>query len=319
MNIKDKLGITLTTYNRCQKAKRTLETLLADNSPVRLFDITVQDNNSSDGTPEMVAELQLKHTNLHYRKNPYNLGISGNIAKAMELADKEYHWNICDDDNFSWTGWSELENAISNGEKVICIANYLMKDQYANRFDYQLLQMSFVPGLIIHTSLFTDTTIRNSFDNIFTLFPHLVPIITFHNDGGIVHTLSTAIVSNGMERTTDCSYLRGARPDTIFQRSRTMTWHVGYSNILANLRDRRLARACLKTAIVGDHSFACGYPEILGQVFFNLRGNENRMQIEDLLSQSHTLLRLAINVMHLFQHAPFRFFVEAVYKLRHKK
>lgn len=304
MNIKDKLGITLTTYNRCQKAKRTLETLLADNSPVRLFDITVQDNNSSDGTPEMVAELQLKHTNLHYRKNPYNLGISGNIAKAMELADKEYHWNICDDDNFSWTGWSELENAISNGEKVICIANYLMKDQYANRFDYQLLQMSFVPGLIIHTSLFTDTTIRNSFDNIFTLFPHLVPIVTFHNAGGTVHTLSTAIVCNGMERTTDCSYLRGARPDVIFQRSRTMTWLVGYSNILANLNDAKLAKECFQTVLTGDHSFRCGYREFLAQCFFTFRGRENKMQVADLLPLCSWPLRLALRLISILQDTP---------------
>ena len=88
MSVADKLGIVITTYNRAEHLKRTLATLLADNSPVKDCQITVQSNHSSDETPNVVRSLQVAHPNLLYRENPYNLGISGNICKAMELADK---------------------------------------------------------------------------------------------------------------------------------------------------------------------------------------------------------------------------------------
>lgn len=317
MSIKDKLGIVLTTYNRCDKARKTLETLLSDSAPTKDFSITVQDNNSTDGTEDMVANLQRHHPNLHYRKNKYNLGISGNIAKAMELAEREYHWNICDDDIFTWGGWEELESEISKGTPVLCVSNYLLKPQYINQFEYQLQQMTFVPGIIISTKLYTDTTIRNTVDHIFTLFPHLVPIITFHNNGGKIHVLKNPLVTNGMEKSTDCSYLRGINATETFHRSRTMTWLVGYSNVLANLNDRHLAQKCFKTVISGDHAFAMGVQELAGQIFFRFRGYENMMQIQDLLSVSDPFSGLIIRLFHFMQHNPFKLIVERLYKFKH--
>ena len=307
MSIADKLGIVITTYNRAEHLKRTLATLLADNSPVKDCQITVQSNHSSDETPDVVRSLQVAHPNLLYRENPYNLGISGNICKAMELADKEYHWNLCDDDRFDWQGWGEVEHEINNKTPVICASNYMIPEKYRERVDYQMGQMGFVPAVIIRTELYTDTTIRNSFDNIFTLFPHLVPIVSFLNAGGKIHVISREVVTNGMEQGTDCSYLRGARPDIIFHRSRTMTWMVGYSNILANLTDRKLARRCFHTVIAGDHSFRSGYYAFLSQCLFSFRGRENRMQLEDLMSQCGFFLRVALWLVRLVQNSPLYF------------
>ena len=267
----------------------------------------MQSNHSSDETPDVVRSLQVAHPNLLYRENPYNLGISGNICKAMELADKEYHWNLCDDDRFDWQGWGEVEHEINNKTPVICASNYMIPEKYRERVDYQLGQMGFVPAVIIRTELYTDTTIRNSFDNIFTLFPHLVPIVSFLNAGGKIHVISREVVTNGMEPGTDCSYLRGARPDIIFHRSRTMTWMVGYSNILANLTDRKLARRCFHTVIAGDHSFRSGYYAFLSQCLFSFRGRENRMQMEDLMSQCGFFLRIALWLVRLVQNSPLYF------------
>ncbi len=307
MSVADKLGIVITTYNRAEHLKRTLAMLLADNSPVKDCQITVQSNHSSDETPNVVRSLQVAHPNLLYRENPYNLGISGNICKAMELADKEYHWNLCDDDRFDWQDWGEVEHEINSKTPVICASNYMIPAKYRERVDYQLGQMGFVPAIIIRTELYTDTTIRNSFDNIFTLFPHLVPIVSFLNAGGKIHVISREVVTNGMEQETDCSYLRGARPDIIFHRSRTMTWMVGYSNILANLTDRKLARQCFHTVIAGDHSFRSGYYAFLSQCLFSFRGRENRMQLEDLMSQCGFFLRVALWLVRLVQNSPLYF------------
>ena len=307
MAIIDKLGITIITYNRAPLLKRTLTTILSDDSPVRDCYIIVQSNNSSDETSEVVKTLQSMHPNLSYRENPYNIGLSGNICKAMELADKEYHWILCDDDRFDWQNWAEVERAIDNKTPVICTSNYMIPEKYRERVDYQLAQMSFLPAIIIRTELYTDTTIRNSFDNIFTLFPHLVPIVSFLNAGGKIHVISREVVTNGMEQGTDCSYLRGARPDIIFHRSRTMTWMVGYSNILANLTDRKLARRCFHTVIAGDHSFRSGYYAFLSQCLFSFRGRENRMQMEDLMSQCGFFLRIALWLVRLVQNSPLYF------------
>ncbi|MBP5511119.1 MAG: glycosyltransferase family 2 protein [Kiritimatiellae bacterium] len=307
MSIADKLGIVITTYNRATHLERTLTTLLADDSPVKDCQITVQSNHSSDETPDVVRKLQTSHSNLCYRENPYNLGISGNICKAMDFADKEYHWNLCDDDRFDWAGWDEVEKAIMEKVPVICASNYMIPEGHRTDVAYQLGQMGFVPAVIIRTELYTDTTIRNSFDNIFTLFPHLVPIVSFLNAGGKVHVISREVVTNGMEQGTDCSYLRGARPDIIFHRSRTMTWMVGYSNILANLTDRKLARRCFHTVIAGDHSFRSGYYAFLSQCLFTFRGRENRMQLEDLMSQCGFFLRVALWLVRLVQNSPLFF------------
>ena len=309
MQISDKLGIVITTYNRSAFLKRTLNALLADDSPVKNCQITVQDNRSSDDTPNVVREFQAHHTNLHYRVNPYNLGISGNICKAMELADKEYHWNLGDDDYFNWQNWKEVETEIDNNTSVICVSNYIIPKQNMTRVDYQLLQMSFMPSIIIRTDLYTDTTIRNSFDNIFTLFPHLVPIITFLNTDGKIHVVSKEIVINGGDPRTDYSYLRGARPDIIFNRSRTMTWIVGYANIIANLNDRKLARQCFNTAI---RVAITGYYAFLSQCLFAFRGRENMMQLADLSSQCGIFLRIALWVISIVQNTPLFFLLNRI-------
>ena len=307
MAIIDKLGITIITYNRAPLLKRTLTTILSDDSPVRDCYIIVQSNNSSDETSEVVKTFQSMHPNLSYRENPYNIGLSGNICKAMELADREYHWILCDDDRFDWQNWAEVEREIDDKTPMICASNYMIPERFRERVDYQLAQMSFLPAVIIRTELYTDTTIRNSFDNIFTLFPHLVPIVSFLNAGGKIHVISREVVTNGMEQGTDCSYLRGARPDIIFHRSRTMTWMVGYSNILANLTDRKLARRCFHTVIAGDHSFRSGYYAFLSQCLFSFRGRENRMQLEDLMSQCGFFLRVALWLVRLVQNSPLYF------------
>ena len=320
IKISDKLGIIITTYNRAAFLKRTLTALLAEDSPVRDCQIIVQSNHSSDDTPNVVQSFQINHPNLLYRENPYNLGISGNICKAMELADKEYHWNLCDDDRFDWQNWAEVESEIEKKTPVICASNFIIPEKCRTRPDYQLAQMGFVPAVIIRTELFTDTTIRNSFDNIFTLFPHLVPIVTLINAGGKIHVLSRAVVKNGREESTDCSYLRGARPDIIFHRSRTMTWMVGYANIIANLTDRKLARQCFDTVIAivmtNNHSFLSGCYAFLSQCLFTFRGRENRMQMEDLMSQCGPFLRVAMWLVRFVQNTPLYYPLEYIRDLK---
>ena len=89
MSIKDKLQIILITYNRAGHVENTFKQILDEKSPVKDYNILVLDNNSTDTTRNVVEEWQKKYPNLKYQKNKYNIGISGNIAKAMEIADRK--------------------------------------------------------------------------------------------------------------------------------------------------------------------------------------------------------------------------------------
>ncbi len=101
MALKDKLQIILITYNRENALSRTLKCLLDHKSPVREVSIHVIDNKSSDSTKTVVEEFAAKHANLHYICNKYNVGLGGNLIKAMEIASKPYFWILCDDDKFN--------------------------------------------------------------------------------------------------------------------------------------------------------------------------------------------------------------------------
>jgi glycosyltransferase involved in cell wall biosynthesis len=282
MNISAKLQIILITYNRQKHVEKTFEQIFCDKSPVKNYDFIVLDNNSTDSTAEFIYEMQKKYANIKYQKNKYNLGIAGNIAKAMELASKEYVWIICDDDIYDWSNWAEVEQAINNNEKLICVARYAIKDSKKTDVASQLLQMTFIPAIIYNTSLFNDSTMRNSFDNIFTLFPHLFPVIHFINQNQKIYVLNKSIVDNGMNEKTDVSYIRGIKSEFLCQRTRTMSWIVGYANACSMIKNINLKHEAIKQAINYIHG---DFKHFLKDMIYLYSDEKNCMQIVDVYSQ----------------------------------
>ena len=90
------------------------------------------------------------------------------------------------------------------------------------------------------TSLFTDTTMTNILNNVYTLFPHLVPAIEHINKGKKIYLLPKPLVSNGMKADTDISYIRGYDNDSLYLKQRSMSWITGYANIIAQIKDKKL-------------------------------------------------------------------------------
>lgn len=82
------LEIALITFNREKCLKKTLERLFAADSPVRNCAIVVYDNHSTDATPTLLAEYAKTHPNFTAVSNRRNIGLSGNICKALENASK---------------------------------------------------------------------------------------------------------------------------------------------------------------------------------------------------------------------------------------
>ena len=283
--IDDKLQIILITYNRQEHLRKTFEQILCDTSPIKNFDILILDNNSNDKTKDVADDFARNHPKIKYQKNKYNLGISGNIAKAMEMADKEYFWIICDDDKYDFSNWSEVETAVNNGEDAICVARYAIENQHKNDVAYQLLQMTFVPAIILKTAVLNDTVIRNSFDNIYTLFPHICPIVQLINQNKSIYTINKAIVDNGMDiLSTDCSYTRGLKVDDLYQRTKTMTWIVGYANICSAIKDTNLKHRAMNVGI--SYKDTCGgFKALCRSINSIYLDQKNWMHIVDLYLQ----------------------------------
>ena len=257
MSLEDKLQIILITYNRSKHVKNTLERLLEPDSPANHLNILVLDNNSTDSTAQVVQSFMHQHTNVSYHKNKYNLGIAGNIARAMELANQEYVWILGDDDNLHWEGWPDLEQAIQAQKEIIVAANYVA---YAHDISSLMFQMGLISACIFKTSIFTDTTLSSAYNNVYTLFPHLVPVVECINAGNQenIYLLPHPLVSNGRQPETDCSYIRGYNDSKLYLKQRSMSWIVGYANILLGLNNKKLRYKMMSLAIHHPAVEICG-------------------------------------------------------------
>lgn len=95
-----KAAAVIVTFNRKEKLRRCIEAVLDQTSAVRP-DIFVVDNNSSDGTGEMIAELAFQYPGrIMYNDLRYNSGGAGGFCygmrKALE-AGYDYLWLMDDD------------------------------------------------------------------------------------------------------------------------------------------------------------------------------------------------------------------------------
>ncbi len=304
MSVKDRLQIILVTYNRHEHVKNIFKQFFAENSPVKDFDFLVLDNNSTDDTGKIVKDFMKKHPNVKYSKNRYNLGISGNIAKAMEVADKDYVWIIGDDDIYDFSNWGEVETAINNNEKIICVARYCVPDDKKTDVAYQMAQITFISGVIFNTNMYNDLTMRDTFDNMFTLFPHLVPVMHALNNGAKIYVLDKPISNNGWNpNKTDASYTRGLKnPGDLSPRSRSMNWVLGYATVCGILKDNKLAQKIFMHGCIGiSGGNEDNYVGLLRHYFvnrqlcplileaYNVASPSLRRKLRDLLSINKTL------------------------------
>ncbi len=298
MLVKDKLQIILITYNREQFLSRTLACLFCEASPVRNFDITILDNHSTDGTKSLVEKYQNTYSNLKYICHNRNIGANANIARAFEIATREYLWVICDDDEYDWSAWDGVEDAINGKHNVICVADFNIPDDKRNDIAYQIHQLGFLPSVIINTSLLSAEAVRNIYDTTVFMFPHLAPIIMYINQGGQIILTPRPLVHFGRLR-GDSSFIRGYSGSAIFNRARTMSMIVGFVNVTSNLREPTLARQCFNVIVFGNHYDRVGVYRFFCDIFLHLNGHENDMHIIDLIMQAPFFLGVGIRITHM--------------------
>lgn len=235
MSIKDKLDIVLITYNRRYCLQRTLDQIFADNSPIKDFDITILDNASTDGTTEVITEYRKFYPNIRHIINNVNIGGCPNIAKAfIEIPQKEYVWVLCDNDDYDWQKWKEIETAINRRYDTIFTRhceNEPAKMYYA---------ASLVSGCIHKKSLIDSTVAENMYDSISVMFPHLAIIAKVLNDKKLFFIPAKDIVLAGINPEHNSAMTRGVEKENLPESRRKILWSVGYFASTELIKDKKL-------------------------------------------------------------------------------
>lgn len=96
------LTVSIPTYNRAERLRVTLANVLAQiealDLPLGAIEVVVTSNASPDHTSDLVANLMEHHSALRYFENDRNLGIDGNIHRAMVNARGKFVHLLSDDD-----------------------------------------------------------------------------------------------------------------------------------------------------------------------------------------------------------------------------
>lgn len=179
MLLKDRLDIVIPTFNRVDSLKTLLNCLL--NSPLSECEITIVDNNSSDGTEQFVKDIMTKYNNVVYIKNRYNIGMSGNFVKALTIPKKEYFWVLFDDVKLDFTNWNDILEGLNNDYDCVLTTNYYNLKSVEDKHLIFLMLIFMFAG-IYKTELLSDDVISNAIVNAYTLHPQISLIAAMMND-----------------------------------------------------------------------------------------------------------------------------------------
>ncbi len=178
--MKNNITIIIPTFNRKQLVTNLLNTLL--HSPLKQAPIIVLDNCSTDGTSETIQSLTQTHANISLIQNTYNMGLAGNLVKAMELAytcKTNYFWILFDDTKLDFTYWTEVETYLQQNKPVIITTNYyqVTVDDLAPIF----LMLIYPFAAIYQTRLLTPVILLKALTDIYTIHPQMAFLCELFN------------------------------------------------------------------------------------------------------------------------------------------
>lgn len=230
-SINDILEIILITYNRKEYLEHTLKQILASNSPLHDLDITILNNKSNDGTNELINEYCQHFKNIKHIIHNKNIGGNANIARAFEIASKKYVWVLCDDDNYDFTHFDEVVEAIKNNNDIILTSQYDLEKK--ENIATIVRQLTFLPSAIYKTENITNDVMQNIMYNISNMFPHLILGISIINKKGSIHKCKHQIITP--DRIVQ-DYNRGFNNAHPYYQN--MFWVVGFINTCQYIQDK---------------------------------------------------------------------------------
>ena len=245
--LKDKLQMFLVTYNRKEHLENTLKQIFSENSPVKNFDITILNNNSNDGTDEVIEEYRKKFPNIEHIKHHVNIGGNPNICRAIELAilkNKEYTWMICDDDDYDFSSWNKVEEAVNNKKDFIMVS-YVQDADKINKYSL-VNECSFLPAVIYRTEYFTSTVLQNAYMNTYHCFPHSAIICSLVNNNHMDYEIVEPLVVIQNWHRPRRSFVRGISAKEVhFKQARTNLL-ISHINIYHTIKNKKYRYKCCK-------------------------------------------------------------------------
>lgn len=248
MEFDNLIDIILITYNRKNLLKNTLSQIFDNNSPIKDFHITILDNNSTDGTAELISEYKKKFPNLTHLVNNRNIGGNANIIRAFELVKKKYFWILCDDDTYDWTYWDEVKQAITENRDVILV-EHLTK---GNRLPIEVIvnELNFLPAGIYKSELLSDDVIHNAYVNIYNSLPHQALICECVNKNKEFFIPEHTIITQNMDKGQFNGYKRGYE-DNIHFRIAHYSLFSGMVNSYQMIKDKKIRNKCCGCLYIG--------------------------------------------------------------------
>jgi abequosyltransferase len=140
------ISFCIPTYNRKDYLKATVLSIaneIITTNNTRRVQICISDNNSSDGTEEMVRELKTEtQVQIVYSKNQVNIGFDKNILKATNLSNAEYIWLFGSDDLIVQGSLVKMIEFIDNYKSDIYICNRVECDLNVKPIKYDISNIS---------------------------------------------------------------------------------------------------------------------------------------------------------------------------------
>ena len=298
-NSKDLLDIFLITFNRKAALECTLSKLFDANSPIKDYCITILDNNSDDGTGQIIENFCQKHKNLKHIKNRYNVGLAGNLIKAMELARKQYFWILCDDDDYDWASWQEIQQAMQQGYDIV-MTTY-SKGFRSEKIPFLINEMGFIPSVIYKTQHITDTVMRNAYMMAYNLFPfHALSCKIINENGKIFVPKHRTVLQSYQEKSHT---VKKVNPD-LFYRINTFSLLWGYIDSYRLIKDKKLRSECMSVLIL-HKSFYGSMRDFMSWQPFKL---QNLCDIFFAVNFKQKLLLIAAVIMHILSKNPIIWF-----------
>lgn len=136
---KSKLGIAIPTYNRSQKLRELLDSIVpqAIKWNVSIF---IVDDNSSDRTDVVLKEFSKNFPLLKYKKNRRNLGMYLNTLEAMEFAESQFVWIMGDDDTVKEEGIERVLTSLSENVDYVVLNSVLYDPEFKDIINKNIIK-----------------------------------------------------------------------------------------------------------------------------------------------------------------------------------
>ena len=115
------VSVVLTTYNRADALRETLDTLIRQT--FRDFELIICDDASKDCTRDVAMEYVARDPRIKYHRNEPNLGMPGNLNSGIERATGEFVANVHDGDLYDATLLEKWTAAIRQSPNVAFVFN----------------------------------------------------------------------------------------------------------------------------------------------------------------------------------------------------